>query len=49
MRPQAEAFRALRVELLHQPGPEQARGPHLGDFHEEVHADGPEEGQTRRE
>jgi len=30
-------------------GPQQPRGAHLGDFHEEVHADRPEERQPRRE
>jgi hypothetical protein len=29
--------------------PQQPRGAQLGDLHEEVHADGPEEGQARRE
>ena len=29
--------------------PEQARGAHLGDLHEEIHADRPEEGEARRE
>ena len=49
MRAQRERARIVRRELLHQLRPEQARGPHLGDFHEEVHADRPEERQPRRE
>ena len=44
-----ERARVLRVELLHQLGPEQARGAQLGHLHEEVHADRPEERQARRE
>ena len=37
------------AELLDQLGPQQPAGPQLGDLHEEVHADGPEERQPRRE
>ena len=45
-----ERARILRLELLgHQLGPEQPAGAHLGDLHEEVHADRPEEGEPRRE
>ena len=39
----------LRVELAHQPRPQRAGGAHLGDLHEEVHADRPEEAEPRRE
>ena len=39
----------LRFELLHHPRPEQTRGAQLGGLHEEVHADGEKERQTRRE
>ena len=39
----------LGTELVDGLGPEEARGPHLGDFHEVVHADGPEEGDPWRE
>ena len=35
--------------VLDEAGPEQAGGPHLGDLHEEVHADRPEERQPRGE
>ena len=35
--------RVLRIERLQELRPEQPRGAHLGDFHEEVHADRPEE------
>ena len=42
-------LRVLRIELAHQLGPEQPPGPHLGDLHEEVHPDRPEEGKARRE
>ena len=44
-----ERARVLRIELRQQLGPQQPRGAHLGDFHEEVHADRPEERQPRRE
>ena len=49
MRAQAQRARVLRVELRQQLGPQQPRRAHLGDFHEEVHADRPEERQPRRE
>ena len=49
MRAQRQRARVLRIERLQQLRPEQARGAHLGDFHEEVHADRPEERQPRRE
>mgnify|MGYP007121579218 CR=1 FL=1 len=48
MRAQAERAWVLRVELLEQLGPQQPRRAHLGDFHEEVHADRPEEGKAGR-
>ena len=49
MRPQAERFVRFRREVfLHQLGPDQARGAHLGNFHEGIHADRPEEGEARR-
>ena len=49
MRAKAERALVLRVEPADQLGPDHAGGAHLGHFHEEVHADGPEEGQPRRE
>ena len=49
MRAQRQRARVLRIELLQQLGPQQPRGAHLGDLHEEVHADRPEERQPRRE
>ena len=49
MRAQGHALLGLRPEILHQPRPEQARGAQLRDLHEEIHADGEEEGKTRRE
>ena len=39
----------LRVELLHDPPPQQARGAHLGDLEIEVHAHRPEERQATGE
>ena len=36
------------LNCCQQLGPQQPRGAHLGDFHEEVHADRPEERQPRR-
>ncbi len=49
MRAQRQRARILRLERLHQLGPQQPRGAHLGDFHEEVHADRPEEREARGE
>ena len=49
VRAQAERLGVLRVELAHQPRPQRPGRAHLGDLHEEVHADRPEEGQPRRE
>ncbi len=50
MRAQRQRLGILGRELiLDQLRPQQARGPHLGDLHEEVHADRPEERQPRRE
>src|SRR3954462_7426150 len=49
MRAQRQRARVLRVEGLEQLRPQQARGAHLRYFHEEVHADRPEERQTWRE
>ena len=49
MRAQRQRARVLRIELLHQLRPEQARGAQLRHLHEEVHADRPEERQARRE
>ena len=46
---QAEALGVLRLEVAHQPCPQGPRGAHLGDLHEEVHPDRPEEAQPRRE
>ena len=42
-------FAFLRVELGDQLTPQQPAGPQLGDLHEEVHPDAPEERQPRRE
>ncbi len=42
-------LRVLGVELFDDLGPEHTRRAHLGDLHEEVHADSPEERQTRGE
>ena len=49
MRSQAQRARVFRVERGQELGPEQPRRAHLGDFHEEVHADRPEERQPRGE
>ena len=50
VRAQRERLGILRGELaLDELGPKQAGGAHLGDLHEVVHADGPEERQPRRE
>ncbi len=49
MRAQGERLRVLRIELLDELGPQEAAGAELGDLHEEVHADGPEERQARCE
>ena len=49
MRAQHHGFRILRVKLLHQLGPQHARGAHFGDLHEVVHADAPEKGDARGE
>ena len=46
---QRQRARILRIELLHQLGPEQPRGAELRHLHEEVHADRPEERQARGE
>jgi hypothetical protein len=37
------------MKALDELGPQHAGGAHLGDLHEMVHADAPEEAQTRRE
>ena len=49
MRAQAHRLRVLRAEIPHEPRPKRPRGPHLGDFHEVVHANRPEEREARRE
>ena len=46
---QRQRFGALRVELGDQLAPQQPAGTQLGDLHEEVHPDAPEEGQPGRE
>ena len=46
---QSQRLGVLRVELLDDLGPQQTCGAHLGDLHEVVHADSPEERQTRCE
>ncbi len=47
----AQHFRAgiFGVKLVHDPRPEQACGAQLGDFHEEIHANGKEKAETARE
>ena len=50
VRAQRQRVGVLRRELaLDELGPQQAGGAHLGDLHEVVHADRPEERQPRRE
>ena len=49
MRAQAQRARVFRIELRQQLRPQQPRGAHLRHFHEEIHADRPEERQPRRE
>ena len=49
VRTQRHGLRVLRVELLHDLGPQHTGGAHLRDLHEMVHTHGPEERQTRRE
>ena len=49
VRTQRHGLRVLRVELLHDLGPQHTGGAHLRDLHEVVHTHGPEERQTRRE
>ena len=46
---QRQRLVVLRAGLLDQLRPQQPAGPELGDLHEEVHADAPEEAQPRRE
>ena len=43
---QRERLGVLGVKLLHDLGPEHTRGTHLGNLHEVVHTDSPEERQT---
>ena len=43
---QCQRLGVLRVELLDDLGPQHTCGAHLGDLHEVIHADGPEERQT---
>ncbi|OQB97069.1 MAG: hypothetical protein BWX86_00461 [Verrucomicrobia bacterium ADurb.Bin122] len=49
VRAQGARLRVLRVEAVDDLGPEEPAGAHLGDFHVEVFADGPEEREARRE
>ena len=49
MRAQRHRLRVLRIEALDDLGPQHARGAQLGDLHEVVHADRPEEAEARRE
>ena len=49
MRAQRLRFRVLGVELPDEFAPQQPAGAQLGDLHEEVHSDAPEERQPRRE
>ena len=46
---QGKRFGALGAESADQFAPQQPPGPQLGDLHEEVHPDAPEERQPRRE
>ena len=46
---QGQRLAVLRVEGLHDLGPNHTGGTHLGNLHEVIHARAPEEGQTRRE
>ena len=46
---QHQRLRVLRLELLHDAPPQQARGAQLGDLQVEVHADAEEEGQAAGE
>ena len=46
---QGQRLRVLGTEALHNLSPEQTACTHLGDLHEVVHADGPEERQTGSE
>ena len=45
---QGQRLGALRVEGIHDLGPDHTGGAHLGNLHEMVHARAPEEGQTWR-
>ena len=49
VRAQRQRLGAARGELPDELGPQQPGGAQLGDLHEEVHADGEEERQPRRE
>ena len=49
MRAQRLRFRVLGVELADEFAPQQPAGAQLGDLHEEVHSDAPEEREPRRE
>ena len=49
VRAQRQRLVRLRVEILDESRPQHARRAQLGDFHEEIHADRPEERQARRE
>ena len=46
---QGQRFLVLRIESLHNLGPQHTGSAHLGNLHEVVHARAPEEGQTWRE
>ncbi len=46
---QRQRARVFRMELRQELGPQEPRGAHLGDFHEKIHADRPEERQPRCE
>ena len=49
VRTQRHRLGVLGVELLYDLSPQHTCGTHLGDLHEVVHTDSPEERQTRRE
>ena len=46
VRTQHHGLGVLGAETAHDAVPQQTRGAHLGNFQIEIHADGPEEGQT---
>jgi hypothetical protein len=47
VRAQSHGFRIFRIELLYELSPEETSGAELGNFHEVIHADGPEKAEAR--